>query len=123
MTKEIDAIAAIHAHGATTGGGALGAILRDADILDLLGAVGIMRACTSKYNKPEYDPQQIKGETWGMRAEDFTRRFRQGLGIGPYLVDQINFQISCYDNLQTATARAWAAAGHVHARVARAARI
>ncbi|HEU5012795.1 MAG TPA: HD domain-containing protein [Roseiflexaceae bacterium] len=103
---EIEAIAAaIHAHGATIGGGMLGSILRDADILDLLGAVGIMRACTSKYNKPEYDPQQLKGETWGMNANDFTQRFQQGLGIGPHLVDQINFQISCYDNLQTTTAR------------------
>ena len=41
-----------------------------------------------------------------MTADDFTRRFHQGLVIGLYLVDQINFQISCYDNLQTMTALA-----------------
>jgi HD superfamily phosphodiesterase len=81
---EIDAIAdAIRCHSSIAGGGALEAILRDADILDLLGAVGILRACTSKYAK----------------------RFAEGLGIGPHIVDQLNFQLSCADNLQTATAR------------------
>ncbi len=87
------------------GGGALGAILRDADILDLLGAVGILRACISKYAMPEYDPRNVKGDTWGLGAEGFTQRFAEGLGIGPHIVDQINFQLSCADNLQTATAR------------------
>jgi putative nucleotidyltransferase with HDIG domain len=105
-SAEIDAIAeAIRCHSSTSGGGALGAILRDADILDLLGAVGIMRAFTSKYAKPDYNPRNIKGETWGLGADGFTERFTTGVGIGAYIVDQINFQMSCYDNLQTETAR------------------
>ena len=50
-------------------------------------------------------PAQLKGETWGMPASAFTRRFAEGQGTGDYIVDQINFQISCYDNLSTAAAR------------------
>lgn len=97
---------AIAAHSSLSGGGALGEILRDADMLDLFGAVGIMRAFTSKYALPEYDPQRIRGETWGASAPEFTERFAAGLGAGPTIIDQINFQISCADNLHTATARA-----------------
>jgi uncharacterized protein len=103
---EIDAIAeAIGCHSLISGGGVLGTILRDADILDLLGAVGILRACTSKYASPEYDPGNVKGETWGLSAQSFTQRFTEGIGIGPHIVDQLNFQLSCADNLQTARAR------------------
>jgi putative nucleotidyltransferase with HDIG domain len=89
---------AIRCHTLLQGGGKLGQILRDADILDLLGAVGIMRAFTSKHMKPEYDPYDVKGPTWGMTADDFTRRFHNGVGAGPTIIDQINFQISCCDN-------------------------
>jgi putative nucleotidyltransferase with HDIG domain len=103
---EITAIAeAIRCHSSLSGGGQLGEILRDADILDLFGAVGLMRAFTSKYAKPEYDPHNVKGETWGMTSDDFTHRFASGLGIGGYIVDQINFQLSCYENLRTETAK------------------
>jgi len=38
------------------GNGRLLDIVRDADILDLLGAIGIMRAYTSQSTRPEYDP-------------------------------------------------------------------
>lgn len=104
--QEVEAISdAIRCHSLLSGGGSLGDILRDADILDLFGAVGLMRAFTSKYAQPEYDPGNIKGDTWGMLANDFTQRFRAGRGIGNYIVDQVNFQISCYDNLRTETAR------------------
>jgi HD superfamily phosphodiesterase len=87
------------------GEGRLLKILRDADILDLLGAVGVMRAFTSKASKPEYDIQNVKGETWKLKALDFDQRFAIGIGIGNFIVDQINFQISCYDNLETETAK------------------
>ncbi len=83
----------------------LGHILRDADILDMLGAVGLMRAFTSKYAMPEYDPDNIRGETWGMTADAFTARHHAGLGVGPTILDQVNLQIAVYDNLYTATAR------------------
>jgi putative nucleotidyltransferase with HDIG domain len=89
--------------------GPLATIVRDADILDMLGAVGIMRAFTSKYAHPEYDPQHVKGETWKMTAQDVDKRFAESKGIGRYIVDQINLQASCSDNLRTETARQIAA--------------
>jgi len=109
LAQEIALIAgAIRCHSSLSGGGRLGEILRDADMLDLFGAVGLMRAFTSKYAKPEYDPYNIKGETWDMTADDFTQRFATGVGVGLHIVDQINFQCSCYQNLQTQTAKAFA---------------
>lgn len=83
----------------------LSQILRDADILDLLGAAGIMRAYSSQATKPEYNPANIKGETWQMSASDFDQRFKNGIGIGDYIIDHLNFQISCYDNMSTPTAK------------------
>lgn len=87
------------------GEGKLLKILRDADMMDLFGAVGLVRALTSKSSKPEYDPTNIKGETWQMTASDFDKRFDAGIGIGSFIIDQINFQISCYNNLSTETAK------------------
>jgi len=87
------------------GSGKLLGILRDADMIDAFGAVGIMRAFTSKSSKPEYDPQNVKGDTWGISARGIDERFDRGLGVGDYIVDQINFQISYYDNLTTRTAK------------------
>lgn len=83
-------------------------ILRDADILDLLGAVGIMRAFSAQHERPAYDPAHPRGETWGYSADDFTARFRAGQGVGSTAVDYLNFHLSCVDNLGTETARAWA---------------
>lgn len=83
----------------------LGHILHDADILDMLGAVGLMRAFTSKYAMQEYDPDTIRGETWGLTADAFTTRRRAGLGIGTTIMDQINLQIAVFDDLHTVTAR------------------
>lgn len=80
-------------------------IIRDADILDLLGVIGISRALTTKANLPLYDPKNVKGETWGFSARDFDRLFLNGAGIGPTIVDQLNFQISCCDNLRSEFAR------------------
>jgi putative nucleotidyltransferase with HDIG domain len=42
---------AIRCHSSLSGGGNLGVILRDADMLDLFGAVGVMRGLVSKYAK------------------------------------------------------------------------
>ena len=89
--------------------GRLIGIIRDADMMDVIGAVGLMRAFTSKAVKPEYDPGNIKGDTWGLSSREFDERFAEGLGIGEAIIDQINFQMSCYDNLTTEAAKrlAW----------------
>jgi uncharacterized protein len=87
------------------GEGKLLDILRDADILDLLGAIGIMRACARDGVKPEFTDSNIKGETWNLTSKGFDERLDSGLGKGPCLVDEINFEISCFENLRTETAK------------------
>ncbi|MBL7021865.1 HD domain-containing protein [Patescibacteria group bacterium] len=100
--KIADVCNAIRYHNANRKGeGVLLNIIRDADMMDMFGSIGIMRAYTSKADKQEYDPLNIKGETWEMTAKDFDKRFDNKTEIGSYIIDQINFQISCYDNLQT----------------------
>jgi HD superfamily phosphodiesterase len=96
---------AVRCHNALGCGGDLASMVRDADMLDALGAVGVMRALVSKYAQQEYDPEDVKGATWGLTARDYDRRFAAGKGIGGTIVDQINFQISFAGNLSTEAAR------------------
>jgi uncharacterized protein len=105
--EEIDVIAeTIRRHNSPPGDDEkLAQILRDADVLDAIGAVGVMRAFTSKYAKPEYDPHDVKGETWGATMREFEAQFAAGRGVGDFIVDQVNFQISFCDNLKTETAK------------------
>lgn len=107
IPEKIDEVCnAIRCHNKNREGeGRLLDILRDSDMMDLFGAVGIMRAFISKLSIAEYNPENIKGETWQMKAKDFDKRFDSGIGIGKFITDQINFQISCYDNLATKTAK------------------
>lgn len=103
---ELNVVAdAIRCHSSPNGGGPLGEILRDADKLDAMGAVGLMRAFSSKYMKSEYESQDVKGHTWGLTMADFEKRFARGMGIGDTIVDQVNFQISFYSDLNTQTAK------------------
>lgn len=105
-SQEIEELAdAIQCHASTSGGGRLGEILRDADKLELFGAIGIMRCLTSRYTLPDYDPQNVKGETWQMPIAVFEERFAAGVGVGNYMIDHLNFQMSLYDDLYTNTAR------------------
>jgi uncharacterized protein len=104
--EEIETITdAIRYHSSPRGGGRLAEVLRDADKLDALGAVGIMRAFTSNYAKPEYASHDVKGDTWEMPMAGFEARFASGKGTGDHIIDQINFQISFYGELHTETAR------------------
>jgi len=103
-------LSAIRFHGTNRGGsGILLDILRDADMMEMFGPIGLLRSVTPVAHKPEYLPGNVKGETWQMTAGEFDERFDSGVGVGDTLVDHVNFHISCYDNLATATARNWAA--------------
>lgn len=104
---EIEEIAkAISFHNTVSGNiGKLGEILRDADIIDLLGAVGIMRGIASRYYFPEYEVENIKGKAFKKPSSYFDPRFKKGLLPAEYLTDEISFQASCYDNLSTPTAK------------------
>ena len=98
---------AIRYHCTNRGGsGQLLDILRDADIIDSLGAIVVIRTVRYWLNKPDYDPDNVRSSTWQMTAKDFDERFDKGVAVGDNIVDHLNFQISCYDNMATDTGRA-----------------
>ena len=107
-TEEIDEITnAVRYHCTNRGGnGQLLDILRDADMIDCLGAIGVIRTVRYWLQKPDYDPDSVRGDTWRMTAKDFDERFDRGVAVGDTIVDYLNFQISCYDNMATETGKA-----------------
>ena len=108
--KEIEEVVhAIEHHSSNRGGhGKLLDILRDADVLDGLGAFGILRCIKPMATNPDYNPEDLKGKTWGMGVKDFNERMDSGKGAGGYIVDHMNFQISWFGNIATETARKYA---------------
>ncbi len=97
---------AIRYHNTYRGGsGKLLEILKDADRLDLLGATGILRGATHNYSKPLYDPQNVRGAGFKKTLKEFNVRLDQGLDAGDFISDQLNFQVSCYYDLYTKSAK------------------
>jgi len=83
----------------------LAGIIRDADIIDLLGAVGIVRGIQSRAFLPVYDPADIKGKAYRVKNDFFDDFFARGVMPANYITDQISFQASCLDNITTESAR------------------
>lgn len=80
-------------------------IIRDAEIIDSFGAIGIMRAFISNPSLKDYDHKCVKGSTWEASNQYFKNNFAKGLDPGPFMIDEINFQMSRYEDLNTAAAK------------------
>lgn len=84
-------------------------IIRDADGIDSCGAIGLMRAFSSKYFLQAYNPSDIKGDAWALTLEERLEKFRKERPPVNTIIDQVNQQIRVYENLHTETARNMAA--------------
>jgi HD superfamily phosphodiesterase len=92
-SEEVEAVLhAIRWHNSLRDDTPLLRILRDADMLDGLGAIGIVRAFMSKSDLPPYDS---------------VHPFQEGTNRWPpsYCSDQLQGQMEWYDRLNTETAR------------------
>lgn len=83
-------LAAVHDHSQLKTEGKLTHIVQDADMLDGMGAIGLMRAYTSKSHLPDYDPENI-APTKGQRNTN--------------IHDQIAFQMEWLEFMHTPTGR------------------
>ncbi len=75
-------------------------IIQDADMLDSLGLMGMLRASRFKLEQKLFDIKNPKSKTWGFSNDDFDnfKDFK-------YVVDTFNYQISFKDNLKTKFAK------------------
>jgi uncharacterized protein len=92
-------LAAVRDHSSLNTTGELTHIVQDADMLDGLGAIGIMRAYTAKADLPDYDPDDIV-PTVGRR--------------GTNIHDHIAFQMKWLDYIHTNTAKRIAIKRHAY---------
>ncbi len=83
-------IAAIEQHSAKESDGALAHILQDADKIDGLGAIGLIRAYTSKSHLPDYPEGVIVS---------------QGSRTAATISEQVAFQLEWFEMLYTDSAR------------------
>lgn len=80
-------------------------IIRDADMLDGSGVMGVARACMHKYFMPLYCKKYPKGIAWDKGPAYFQKLFAQHQDPGETVLDIINFQISCKTVFNTKYAR------------------
>lgn len=78
-------------------------ILRDADVLDLSGAIGIIRSSLGAPKKNAFDKNNIRGKYHGKSNLEYNEIFAaEGkVDVGPTIIDDLNFQLSCYENLKS----------------------
>lgn len=82
-------------------------ILRDADVLDLSGAIGVIRSALGAPRKIAYDAKNIRGKYYGTTNVEYNKIFAaEGkMDLGPAIIDDLNFQASCFENLKSDYAR------------------
>jgi uncharacterized protein len=81
-------------------------VLRDADMLDMLGSMGIARTVISQHNSRQlYDPNRVKGYLWNSSYKHAYKRYNTESGAGNSVVDQINFQMHCLREMNTVFAK------------------
>jgi uncharacterized protein len=102
--KEAEQIAyAVACHG-RGGKGWLVDILQDADKLDGLGAIGIMRGIQGTPALPEYiHPAGEEKTKW--QTGEATEILKKQKHVGLSVIENLNFQISWYKNFHTKSAR------------------
>lgn len=102
--KEADQITyAVACHG-RGGKGWLVNILQDADKLDGLGAIGLMRGIQGTYVLPEYiHPAGEEKTKW--QPGEATKILRKQKHVGLSVIENLNFQISWYKDFHTKSAR------------------
>lgn len=101
QADQITYAVACHGRG---GKGWLVQILQDADKLDGLGAIGLMRGIQGAPNLPEYiHPQGKEKNKW--QTGEATRILQKQKHVGQSVIENLYFQISWYQNIHTKSAR------------------
>jgi len=80
-------------------------IIRDADMLDMVGAIGIIRTLISQNMRSVYDKNNIKGVLWKSDYKKAYDNYNSEIGAGKTIIDQLNFQIHCLNEIKTKYAR------------------
>ena len=79
-------------------------ILQDADKLDGLGAMGIIRVAQHAYDLPEYLHKNGKEKSKWKKGEA-TEILKKQKHVGLSVLESINFQITWYNDIHTKTAK------------------